>query len=64
MAIRIKTVLTDDKTEMECFITTEEKVLINIKEISEYEGEGRSIRLDKDDVNQLIQMLTDLEKEM
>lgn len=62
----IRTVFNDsDNNEMECYLNDKGKVFISVGQIGEdnayYSG---YITLDKDDVNQLIKILSEIEKEM
>jgi len=60
-----RTVFTDGNNEMDCYLNVKGQVFINVGQIGEdnsiYNG---FITLEKDDVKQLIKILTELEKEM
>lgn len=61
----IRTVFNDENNnEMDCYLNNNGQVYIQVGEIgSEVHYRGH-ITLDKSDVNELIKMLTDIEKEM
>jgi hypothetical protein len=61
----LRTVLTDENNnEMECYLNDEGKVYINVGESGQDIHYSGYITLNKEDVNHLIKMLTDLESEM
>ena len=61
----VKTVFTDgNENEMDCYLNDEGEVFINIGQRGEHEHYNGYITLDKEDVQQLIKLLSELEKEM
>lgn len=61
----IRTVFSDeDNNEMECFLNEKGKVFIQVGQLGEDIAYNGYITLDKEDVSQLITMLTELKNEM
>lgn len=61
----IKTVFSDDNNnEMDCYLNDQGKVYISIEQTGEDNMYSGFITLEKNDVTQLIKILSELEKEM
>lgn len=61
----VRTVFNDsDNNELECYLNHKGKVYMGVRQIGEDIGYSGFITLDKEDVNQLIKMLTEMEQEM
>lgn len=61
----LRTVFNDnDNHEMDCYLNDKGKVFISVGQIGEDIAYSGFITLEKEDVNQLIKMLTELEQEM
>ena len=54
----------NDNNEMDCYLNSKGKVYISIRQIDEDIAYNGFITLNKEDVNQLIKILTELEQEM
>nr|WP_276904080.1 hypothetical protein [Pedobacter kyonggii] len=54
----------DDNNQMDCYLNDKGKVYINIETKDNDAPYGNFITLDKDDVGQLIAILTEIEKDM
>jgi len=60
-----KTVFLDEENnEMQCYLNNKGKVFISVGQASEDIAYSGFITLDKEDVNQLIKILSEIEKEM
>ena len=62
MATRL--VFSDNDSDMECYLNSEEKVFIKIQRPNEPIEHSGFITLEKEDVQELIKVLTKLESEM
>jgi hypothetical protein len=61
----IRTVFNDENNnEMDCYLNDQGQVFIQVGEIDSDIHHKGFITLDKNDVNELIKMLTEIEKEM